>query len=118
DPADGLGDVGRVQARGGHLVEEGLEDVMVAPVDDRHVHGQASEAGGRAHTAEAGSDDDDLRTSHAEIVGTTPVPPPRARGYTPGTTVSPAATVAPSISENNWSKPVLMTNCVSLPSHP
>ena len=46
DPAHGLGDVGGVQARGGHLIEEGLEDVMVAPVDDRHVHGLASEAAG------------------------------------------------------------------------
>ena len=51
DVAQRGGDGRRGEAGGGHLVEQGLEEVMVAAVDERDVHGRLAQ---RAHRPEAG----------------------------------------------------------------
>ena len=61
DRADRPGDVGRRQGRRRHLVEQRLEQVVVAPVDDDHVGRRAGQRPGRGEAAEAGADDDDAR---------------------------------------------------------
>ena len=57
--ADGTGDVGRGQAGGGHLVEQGLEQVVVASVDQHHLDGGVGQALGGSEASEAASDDYD-----------------------------------------------------------
>ena len=49
----------RRQDAGGHLVEERLEQVVVAPVDERDVDVGRSEQAGGGQAAEAAADDDD-----------------------------------------------------------
>ena len=53
-------DVGGVQGGRGHLVEEGLEEVVVPPVHDGHLRGGALEGLGGVQPAETAADDDDL----------------------------------------------------------
>ena len=60
DRPHGEGDVRRVQPCRRHLIQQGLEDVVVAAVDDRHVDGEMGEAGTGADPAEPGPDHDDL----------------------------------------------------------
>jgi hypothetical protein len=68
DAAHGVGDVGSVQAGGGHLVQQRQERVEVVAVDDGDVDiGLAPEAAGHGEAPEAGSDDDD--TFHPPILG-------------------------------------------------
>ena len=64
DGADGLGDLRRRQAGRGHLVEQRLEEMVVAPVDDGDVGIGAGEAVCSAQAAETGADDDDVRAGH------------------------------------------------------
>ena len=64
DRADGLGDLRRRQAGRGHLIEQRLEEMVVAPVDDRDVGIGAGEARCSTQAAETGADDDDVRTGH------------------------------------------------------
>ena len=52
-------DVGGVEARGRHLVQQRLERVEVLGVDDRHVGTGADELAGGRKSREAGADDDD-----------------------------------------------------------
>lgn len=59
DAADRRGDVGRGQARGRHLVEEWLEEVVVATVDHGDPGGAPAKRIGRAQAAKARPDDDD-----------------------------------------------------------
>ena len=64
DGADGLGDLRRRQAGRRHLVEQRLEEMVVAPVDHGDVGIGAGEAMRGAQAAEAGADDDDVRAGH------------------------------------------------------
>ncbi len=78
DGADRLGDVRRGERRGGDLVEQGLQEVIVVAVDDEHVGGRAAQRPGGEQAAEAATDDHDPRPgsprqqllrSHAQDVG-------------------------------------------------
>ena len=62
DGADRPGDLGGRERRGRHLIEQRLEAVMVLPVDHRDVDRDAGERRGGREAAEAGADDDDVRT--------------------------------------------------------
>ena len=55
--ADGVRDVSRRQRGCRHLVQEGLEEVMVPPVDDGHPDRSALQGSRRRQTAESRSDD-------------------------------------------------------------
>src|SRR5690606_20948635 len=59
DAADGVGDVGGLEPRGGDLVQQRLEEVVVAPVE--HLDGErgAAQLAGEGDAAEPGSDHDD-----------------------------------------------------------
>ena len=58
--ADRRRDVAGVQRRGGDLVEQRLEEVVVAAVDERDAHGRARSARAAAEPAEAAADDHDV----------------------------------------------------------
>ncbi len=77
DTADGQCDVGWRQGRGRHLVEKRLEQVMVAPVDERNPACRPAERAGGRDPAETTSHDYNMRNGI-----TRPVPPPRM-GATP-----------------------------------
>ena len=49
--------------RGGHLVEERLEDVVVGLVDEEHAGRSLPQGAGRRETAEAPAHDDDSRVA-------------------------------------------------------
>ncbi len=57
DAAYRPGHVGGVEAGGGHLVEQGLEQVEVAAVDHGDVDRSLGQGARRAEAAEAGADD-------------------------------------------------------------
>src|SRR5919206_568525 len=59
DGADRPGDVGRREGGGRYLVEQGLEQVVVAPVDQDDVDRGAGERPGAGEAAEASPEDDD-----------------------------------------------------------
>src|SRR5205807_3230483 len=61
DGADGQGDVSWAQPGRRHLVEQGLEHMVVALVDDGRVDRQVSQAGAGTDPAEPGADHHDLR---------------------------------------------------------
>ena len=52
DPADRRGDVARRERRHRHLVEQRLEHVMVAPIDERHLHRLPAQRPGGVQPAE------------------------------------------------------------------
>ena len=54
-----IGHLARGQGSGGDLVAQGLEEVEVAPVDERDLHVGAAQRLGRAQPAKAPADDDD-----------------------------------------------------------
>ena len=58
--ADGRRDLPLGEDAGGHLVEEGLEEVMVGPVDDGDPHRRPLQGPGREEAAEAAPEDDDV----------------------------------------------------------
>ncbi len=61
--ADRAGDVGGVQGRGGDLVKQGLEQVMILAVDDRHLDlGPPQRLRGR-QAGESAAQDHDARTA-------------------------------------------------------
>ena len=60
---DGVGDVGRREGRRRDLIEERLEEVMVAPVDHRDPDRSAGEAARRFESSESGAHDHDVRPS-------------------------------------------------------
>ncbi len=64
DGADRRSDLGRRQAGRRHLVEQRLEEVVVAPVDDRDVRIGAGEPQRGAEAAKARADNDDVRSGH------------------------------------------------------
>src|SRR5262249_57534959 len=57
DVTDRPGDIRRRERRGRHLIEQGLETMMVLPVDHDHVGRSAPERLGRFETAKTRSDD-------------------------------------------------------------
>ena len=61
DAADRRGDVARVQDRRRHLVEERLEQVVVAAIDERDVDGRLTEPQGGLEAAEPAAENDDAR---------------------------------------------------------
>ena len=63
DMANGCGDLSRRQCRGGHLVEQGLEQVIVATIDERDIDSLTGECFGSTQAAEAGTNDHHLWTS-------------------------------------------------------
>jgi hypothetical protein len=65
DVADRPGDGGRRQARGGDLVEERREQVVVGAVYDRELDRRAAQRPRRPQPAEAASYDHDARSRHA-----------------------------------------------------
>ncbi len=65
DFAQRPGDVGGREAGRGHLIEQRLEEVVVAAVDERHVHLLALELLDGFQPAEAAADDDDARAAGA-----------------------------------------------------
>ena len=56
DGADRRGNVGRGECRCSHLVEQGLEQVMIATVDQGHVDTAVREPLGGCEAAKAGAD--------------------------------------------------------------
>ena len=64
DPADRVGDVGRREARRGHLVQQRLERVEVVAVHQRDVEVFASEGASGGQPAEPRSDDHHPRSLH------------------------------------------------------
>ena len=61
DPADRSRDVRRAEGGRGHLVEQGLEEVVVRAVDHRDAHRGAFQGAGCGQPAEPGSEDHDVR---------------------------------------------------------
>ena len=78
DGAQRLGDLTRLEGAGRDLVEERLEEMVVAPVDERHLDlRRVSELAGRIQPAEATADDDDAvgvlwAGDHARSLGGSP----------------------------------------------
>jgi hypothetical protein len=64
DSADGLRDVSRREHGQRDLIEQRLEDVMVAPIDDSYVHGKARQPYGRVNAGKTSTHND-----HAETLG-------------------------------------------------
>jgi hypothetical protein len=60
DPADWRCDVARRQPRGGHLVEQHLEQMVVLAVDQGDADRLAAQRLGGGETAEAAADDHDM----------------------------------------------------------
>jgi hypothetical protein len=59
--ADGRGNVGRRQGRSRNLVQKRLKEVIIAPVDHRHVRRDAAQPQRSAEPAETRADHDDFR---------------------------------------------------------
>jgi hypothetical protein len=57
---DRLRDIGRRERGGGDLVEERLEEMMVAPVNQRDEHRNVAQRLRRLEPGEAAADDDDV----------------------------------------------------------
>ena len=61
---DRPGDFRCAEGGGGHLIEQGLEQMVVAAIDDRDVDGRAGEFVDRRQPAEAAADDHDPGSVH------------------------------------------------------
>jgi hypothetical protein len=68
DAADRACDLRRREARGRHLIEQWLEQMVVAAVDDRDVDRRTAQRVRGGEPAEAGADDDDSRTARSRGV--------------------------------------------------
>ncbi len=77
--SDGVGDVGGGERGGRHLIQERLEEIVIAPIHDGDANRGAGEALHGLEPAETGSHDDDVRTT---ICGhwSPDHPPPRGTG--------------------------------------
>ena len=64
DPADRRRDVAGRQRRRRHLIQQRLEDVMVAAIDERDPHRRPPQRARGVQAAEAAADDDDARIGH------------------------------------------------------
>ncbi len=67
DPADGRGNVAGRQPGGRDLVQERLEDVVVAPIDEQDIDRRVFQGAGGAQAAKAAADDDDSGTSISHV---------------------------------------------------
>jgi hypothetical protein len=65
--AQGRRDVGRIERGGGHLIEQRLEEVVVAAVEEGDPCRPAREGARRVEPAESPSDDDDVRVSVTRV---------------------------------------------------
>jgi len=54
--AQGRGDLAGRQRAGSNLIKERLEEVIVAPIEERHVHRHGLQRAGRAEAAEPAAD--------------------------------------------------------------
>ncbi len=73
DLADGRGDVGCRQPRGGHLVQQWMEKVMILPVDERGADGSIGQRFCALEAGEASAEDHDVRSAiirHARKLAT------------------------------------------------
>ena len=61
--ADRIGNIARVQRRGGDLLEQRLKQVVVAPIDQGHGDGRVGELARGRQAAEATPDDHDVRSA-------------------------------------------------------
>src|SRR6185436_5508754 len=61
EPADRHGNVARGERRGRHLIEQRLKDVVVRPIEDRHVNGGVAQRSRGVQAAESRADDHDAR---------------------------------------------------------
>ena len=103
--ADGGGDLALGEDPGGHLVEQGLEEVVVGPVDQGDADRRPLEGPGGEEAAEAAADDDDVVPRSRPSVPLTGAGPRRSGRSGPGAgsrTSSrvnhPTASVVPSTS--------------------
>ena len=62
-------DIGGGERRGGHLVQQRLEEVVVFAVDQRNAHGVGRERAGGVQAPEAAADDDDVGRLGPAAVG-------------------------------------------------
>jgi hypothetical protein len=60
DSPDRLGDLAGRQHGGGHLVQQGLEEVVVAAVDHRYAQGHAPQGLPKGKSCEPGTNDHDV----------------------------------------------------------
>ena len=67
-PADRFGNIGGRQGGGRHLIEQWLEQVVVAPVDDGDLDVGVAELAGAGQTAEAATDDHDVTPGRRSIL--------------------------------------------------
>ena len=79
DPADRRRDVARRQRRGGHLIQQRLEEMVVVPIDERHPHRRGGERARGIQPAEAAANDHDMGrcTWENAIVPACPLMPAR-----------------------------------------
>src|SRR5207245_5052635 len=65
--ADRIRDIARIQRRSRHLIQQGLKEVEIAAIDDRHPRRRALQRFGGIQSAEAAAEDDDVRSlRHSE----------------------------------------------------
>ena len=69
DGPDGLRNIRRRQHRKRHLVQQRLEQVVVAPVDQGHIDGQMRQSFRRVNPAKSAADNDDARPDAAACRG-------------------------------------------------
>src|SRR5678815_317783 len=60
DRTDRISDVAGAQGSCGHLVEHGLEQVVIGAINDGHMHRSTLEGAGGVESAEAAAQDDDV----------------------------------------------------------
>src|SRR6516165_11418174 len=75
DAADRCGDIGRRKTRGCDLIQQGLEQVIVVPIDQRDLARGSGQPLGRGQPAEAGAHNHDARYS-GDWKGFFHIPPP------------------------------------------
>jgi hypothetical protein len=60
----GLDDITRIERSGRNLVEQGLEQVMVSPIDERDPHRRTAERTRRGQAAEPAANDHNVWKTH------------------------------------------------------
>jgi len=65
DGTNGRCDISAVEVRGGDLIEEGLENVMVLTVDQENIDRDVAKTAGRGNASETTTNDHDARANRA-----------------------------------------------------